>query len=122
MKPFSDLLEINLKLVLYELKYDNQDAKYVNDFKRKAIVDRYCECLEKVLDILMTYQERPIVYKIKSSDIFKKLDYTDLTKIETFYFTPFSEAFSDMKKGLCALLTTGINFWKVPIEKNVKFV
>lgn len=27
-----------------------------------------------------------------------------------------------MKKGLCALFTTGINFWKVPIEKNVKFV
>ncbi len=42
LKPFSDLLEINMKLVLYELKYDNQDAKYVNDFKKKAIVDRYC--------------------------------------------------------------------------------
>ena len=27
-----------------------------------------------------------------------------------------------MKQGLCALFTTGINFWKVPIEKNVKFV
>lgn len=27
-----------------------------------------------------------------------------------------------MKKGLCALMTTGINFWKVPIERNVKFV
>lgn len=35
---------------------------------------------------------------------------------------PFNEAFNDMKKGLCALMTTGINFWKVPIEKNVKFV
>lgn len=27
-----------------------------------------------------------------------------------------------MKKGLCALMTTGINFWKVPIRKNRKFV
>lgn len=27
-----------------------------------------------------------------------------------------------MKKGLCALMTTGINFWKVPIRKNIKFV
>lgn len=27
-----------------------------------------------------------------------------------------------MKKGLCALFTTGINFWKVPIEENKNFV
>jgi hypothetical protein len=27
-----------------------------------------------------------------------------------------------MKKGLCALFTTGINFWKVPMEENKKFV
>lgn len=38
LKPFSDLLEVNMKLVLHELKYDTEDAKYVNDFKKKAIV------------------------------------------------------------------------------------
>lgn len=27
-----------------------------------------------------------------------------------------------MKQGLCALFTTGMNFWKVPIENNKKFV
>jgi hypothetical protein len=27
-----------------------------------------------------------------------------------------------MKHGLCALFTTGMNFWKVPIEYNKKFV
>lgn len=27
-----------------------------------------------------------------------------------------------MKKGLCALFTSGINFWKVPLEENKKFV
>ncbi len=27
-----------------------------------------------------------------------------------------------MKQGLCALFTTGVNFWKVPTEKNAKFV
>jgi hypothetical protein len=27
-----------------------------------------------------------------------------------------------MKQGLCALFTTGVNFWKVPTEKNEKFV
>lgn len=42
LRPFSNLLEVNIKLVLYELKYDSEDEKYVNDFKRKAIVDRYC--------------------------------------------------------------------------------
>jgi hypothetical protein len=31
-----------MKLVLYELKYSNEDTKIVNDFKKKAIVDRYC--------------------------------------------------------------------------------
>ncbi len=58
LKPFSDLLQINMKLVLYELKYDNEDARYVNDFKKKAIVERYCQCLEKVLYILMTYPRK----------------------------------------------------------------
>ena len=42
LKPFSDLLEINMKLVLYELKYTKDDDKFVNDFKKGAIVDRYC--------------------------------------------------------------------------------
>lgn len=27
-----------------------------------------------------------------------------------------------MKQGLCSLFATGINFWKVPIEYNKKFV
>lgn len=27
-----------------------------------------------------------------------------------------------MKQGLCALFTTGVNFWKVPTEKNEKFI
>lgn len=122
LKPFSDLLEINMKLVLYQLKYDNQDAKYVNDFKKKAIVDRYCQCLDKVLYVLSTYHEKPIKHLIKPPNIFKKLDYTNLSKIQTFYLKPFNGAFTDMKQGLCALMTTGINFWKVPIQKNVKFV
>lgn len=42
LKPFSDLLEINMKFVLYDLKYSSEDEKNVNNFKRKAIVDRYC--------------------------------------------------------------------------------
>ena len=70
----------------------------------------------------MTHHNKPIKYKIKPPNVFKKLDYTNLTKVESFYLTPFTEAFNTMKQGLCALFTTGINFWKVPIEKNVKFV
>jgi hypothetical protein len=27
-----------------------------------------------------------------------------------------------MKQGLAALFTTGINFWKVPLESNTRFV
>ena len=27
-----------------------------------------------------------------------------------------------MQQGLCALFATGVNFWKVPIEENRKFV
>lgn len=63
----------------------------------------------------MTHHSKPIKSKIKTTNIFKKLDYTNLKKIEIFYLTPFTTAFSDMKKGLCALMTTGINFWKVPV-------
>lgn len=122
LRPFSDLLEVNMKLVLYELKYGTEDEKFVNDFKRRAIVDRYCECLEIVLNILMTYHSKPIRQKIRPSNIFKKLDYSNHSKIESFYLKPFTEAFDTMKEGLCALFTTGINFWKLPIEKNVKFV
>ena len=35
---------------------------------------------------------------------------------------PFNEAFNTMKEHLCAQFTTGINFWKVPVEKNSVFV
>lgn len=45
LKPFSDLLDINMKLVLFELKYTSEDDKFVNQFKKTAIVERFCECL-----------------------------------------------------------------------------
>jgi hypothetical protein len=45
-----------------------------------------------------------------------------LTKVEAFYLNPFHEAFDTMKKGLCALFASGINFWKVPLEQNKRFV
>ena len=122
LKPFSELLDINMKLVLFELKYSTPDQQIVNEFKKKAIVDRYCDCLSVVLDLLMTQHSKPILYKIRPPNVFKKLAYTNLTKIESFYLTPFTEAFNTMKKGLCALFTTGINFWKVPVQKNTKFV
>lgn len=55
MKPLSDLLEINMKLVLFDLKYNTPEERFINDFKHKAIVDRYCNCLDKVIDILMNH-------------------------------------------------------------------
>ena len=70
----------------------------------------------------MVYQNKPVLFKIKPSNVFKKLNYDKLTKIESFYLGPFREAFDTMKKGLFALFTTGINFWKVPMEENKKFV
>ncbi len=55
---------------------------------------------------------------ITPMNIFKKLEYTNLSKIESFYLTPYRNSFDAIKQGLCALFTTGINFWKVPTEKN----
>ena len=81
LKPFSDLLEINMKLSLFELKYTNKDDLYVNDFKKVAIVQRYCDCLEKVMDILRNYHGKPILYKIKVGNIFKKTAYENLSKV-----------------------------------------
>jgi hypothetical protein len=37
LQPFSDMLNINLKLVLHELKYTTPEEKYVHDFKYIAI-------------------------------------------------------------------------------------
>ena len=88
MQPFSDLLDINMKLVLHDLKYNTPEDKFVNSFKHKAIVDRYCVCLDKVLEILMNHHPNdaePIKYKINPKNIFKKLAYENLTKIESFY-------------------------------------
>lgn len=85
-------------------------------------MDRYCVCLQKVLDILSTHHNRPVKFNIKPRDIFKKLAYDNLTKIEKFYLIPYRNAFDTMKQGLCSLFATGINFWKVPIEYNKRFV
>ncbi len=62
----------------------------------------------------MTHHTKPILYKIRPSNLFKKLAYENLTKVEHFYLDPFRDSFDTMKKGLCALFTSGINFWKVP--------
>lgn len=115
LQPFSDLLEINMKLSLHELKYTTPEDIFVNQFKYDAIVERYCVCLQKVLDILSTHHNKPVKFLVKPRDIFKKLAYTNLTKIEKFYLIPYKTAFDTMKQGLCALFSTGINFWKVPL-------
>jgi hypothetical protein len=122
LQPFSDLLEINMKLSLHELKYTTKEEQFVNQFKYDAIVDRYCVCFDKILEILSTHHTRPVKFTIKPRNIFKKLAYTNLTKIESFYLTPYRQAFDSMKQGLCALFATGVNFWKVPVEFNKKFV
>ena len=49
MQPFTDLLEINMKLSLHELKYSTPEEQFVHLFKYNAIVDRYCFCLDKIL-------------------------------------------------------------------------
>lgn len=70
-----------MKLSLFELKYTNKDDLYVNDFKKVAIVQRYCECLEKVMDILMTHGNKPVTHKIKPMNVFKKTSYENLSKV-----------------------------------------
>lgn len=89
LQPFTDLLEINMKLSLYELKYTTPEEQFVNKFKYDAIVDRYCVCLQKVIEILNTHHNRPVKFPIKPRDIFKKIAYTNLTKIEKFYLIPY---------------------------------
>lgn len=70
----------------------------------------------------MSYHSKPITLKIRPSNVFKKLSYTNLSKVEKFYLGPFSDSFETLKKGLCALFTSGMNFWKVPLEENKRFV
>ena len=85
-----------MKLVLFDLKYSTAEEKFINDFKHKAIVDRYCTCLDKVIDILMNHfpvDSEPIKYKINPRNIFKKLAYEKLTKIESFYLEPYRASF-----------------------------
>lgn len=42
LQPLINLLEINMKLVMYDLKYETKEEKIINGFKFKAYVDRYC--------------------------------------------------------------------------------
>lgn len=73
LEPFSGLLDVNMKLVLHELKYTTPEEKFINDFKYIAIKERYCTSLQKVLDILSTFGERPVKFMINPMNIFKKL-------------------------------------------------
>ena len=43
----------------------------------------------RYLDILSTHHTRPVKFTIKPKDIFKKLAYTNLTKVEKFYLIPY---------------------------------
>lgn len=72
--------------------------------------------------VLNTYHTTPVKYTPDVKMIFKKLEYENLSKIEAFYIDPLRESFENMKQGLAALFTTGINFWKVPLESNTRFV
>ena len=72
--------------------------------------------------MLSTHHKRPVKFTINPRNIFKKIAYTNLSKIETFYLNPYRKAFETMKQGLCALFATGVNFWKAPIEENKTFV
>lgn len=42
LQPLVNLLEINMKMVMYDLKYETKEERIINGFKFKAYVDRYC--------------------------------------------------------------------------------
>ena len=122
LQTLVNLLEINMKLMMFDLKYQTKEDKIINGFKYKAFVDKYCCCLQEAMKVLSTYHNTPIKHTPDVRMIFKKIEYEHLTKIEAFYVEPLREAFENMKQGLAALFTTGINFWKVPLETNTRFV
>jgi hypothetical protein len=46
LQPLVNLLEINMKMVMYDLKYETREERIINGFKYKAYVDKYSKCLQ----------------------------------------------------------------------------
>jgi hypothetical protein len=85
LQPLVNMLEINMKMVMYDLKYDTKEERIINGFKYKAYVDKYSQCLQDAMKILSEHHEKPVKYTPDVRMIFKKLEYENLTKIESFY-------------------------------------
>jgi len=55
LHPLINMLEINMKMVMYDPKYETKQERIINRFKYKADVGKYSQCLQDAMKILSEY-------------------------------------------------------------------
>ncbi|CAD8139947.1 unnamed protein product [Paramecium octaurelia] len=120
--PLRALLEINKKLMFFDLRNTAHRDRMIRDFIIKADIEQYCICLQECERILLETQAIKANPNVKL--IFNKLGYENwqTNKIESFYLKPLLEAFEKMRRNLFCLMLKGINFYKAPLMENQQFV
>ncbi|CAD8047451.1 unnamed protein product [Paramecium sonneborni] len=116
------LLEINKKLMFFDLRNTAHRDRMIRDFIMKADIEQYCICLQECQRILLESQAIKANPNVKL--IFNKLGYENWqnNKIESFYLKPLLEAFEKMRRNLFCLMLKGINYYKAPLMDNQQFV
>ncbi|CAD8174923.1 unnamed protein product [Paramecium pentaurelia] len=120
--PLRALLEINKKMMFFDLVNTSNQARQTKDFILKADIEQYCICLQEAQRLLL--ESKAISCNPNVKLIFNKLGYEgwQQNKIESFYLTPLQEAFDKMRNNLLCLMLKGINYYKAPLMDNTQFV
>jgi len=105
---------------VFDIQNKTSVERQIKDFKSKALIDKYCECFQRALDIFQNDPE--FIGRPDPRNIFKKLSYENWenNRIENFYLSPLQKKFYKMRTDLVCLFSIGIDHWSVPLNKNLQ--
>jgi len=121
-KVLRNALTSNFHYSLFE--FENQDPKIrrLNDFKEKALIDKFCIDLQEAFRILyMTkyIQENPNLFVLSNKFRIKGWEEN---KIQKYFLQPMFQTWVDLRKEMNRLYTFGENHWVIPLGENVDMV
>jgi len=122
MQVLRNALTSSFHYSLFE--YQNQDplSRKLNDFKEKALLDKFCVDLQEAFRILLMtgfIKNNPNLFVLTNKF---KIKNWESNKIHKYFIKPLYESWVLLRKELNKLYVFGENHWVIPLGENIEMV
>jgi len=120
LQVLRNALTSNFHFSLFE--YQNQDpqVRKLNDFKEKALLEKFCTDLQECFRILLMTQfikDNPNLFILTNKFQIKNWEQN---RIQKYFIQPLYETWVELRKEMNRLYVFGENHWVVPLGENIE--